>query len=197
MPALLACADTGIQLLFLDDKGEVRARWHGSNSDRQLLTQRMVDLLAYIDGRESYGNWYMAMEKLAVRSFARRIGLPNWRECSVSEMYQKLKSQLGKEGIYRERLLHSILYGELKAWLSIYGFVWDNEVLLSEKLDLASDFGKLLLWDFYPILLNMERETTKTSFETMVILFQQRSDRCHLLFRSSINKLHHFLIAAR
>ena len=79
MSALLACADTGIQLLFLDGNGEIRARWLGRSGERQSLTQRLVDLLTYDDGRESYTNWYMSMEKLAVRSFARRIGLPDWR----------------------------------------------------------------------------------------------------------------------
>ena len=198
MSALLACADIGIHLLFLDDKGEVRARWQGSISARQSsLTQRMIDLLAYKDGRESYKNWYMAMEKQAVRSFARRIGLSNWRECSAPEMYQQIEFQLGNEGVYREHLLHSILCGEVKAWLSIYGLDWNNEVLLSEELDLATDIGKLLLWDFYPTLLDMEPETAKTPLNAMAILFQIRNDRCYSLFMDQINKLHHFLLEAR
>lgn len=198
MSALLACADIGIQLLFLDDKGEIRARWQGSIGGRQSsLNQRLIDLLTYIDGKESYRNWYMAMEKLAVRSFARRIGLLDWRECSVPGMYQQVKSQLGDNGTYREHLLHSILYGELKSWLSIYGFDWDNEVFVSGDLDLATDLGKLLLWDFYPRLLDMGLETAKTPLEDMAILFQQRNDRCYSLFISCINKLHQFLLRSR
>ena len=197
MSALLACADTGIQLLFLDGNGEIRARWLGRSGERQSLTQRLVDLLTYDDGRESYTNWYMSMEKLAVRSFARRIGLPDWRERSASELYQKLKFQLGSEGLYRARVLESVLYGELMAWLSTCGFEQHNEDLLSAELDLATDLGKLLLWDFYPVLLDMNIRITDTPLEDLAILFHQRSDRCYSLFRSCINRLHHFLLAVR
>ncbi len=45
MFALLACADAGINLLFLQQNGEVRARWLGRGNERQSLNQRLVDLL--------------------------------------------------------------------------------------------------------------------------------------------------------
>jgi hypothetical protein len=41
---LLACADAGITLLFLENNGEVSARWRGRGGERQSLTQRLVDL---------------------------------------------------------------------------------------------------------------------------------------------------------
>ena len=73
MSALLACADAGINLLFLEKTGEVRARWLGRGNERQALTQRLVDLLARNDGLERYENWYLSMEKLAARSFFQRM----------------------------------------------------------------------------------------------------------------------------
>src|SRR5512136_2483897 len=54
MSALLACADAGINLLFLEKTGEVRARWLSRGNARQSLTQRLVDLLARADGLERY-----------------------------------------------------------------------------------------------------------------------------------------------
>ena len=73
MSAMLACADAGINLLFLHINGEVRARWLGQGSERQSLTQRLVDLLARADGFQCYENWYLSMQKMAARSFARRM----------------------------------------------------------------------------------------------------------------------------
>src|SRR5664279_3014752 len=84
MAALLACADTGINLLFLQKNGEVRARWLSRGNERQSLTQRVVDLLARADGFSCYENWYLSMEKLAARSFARRMGILEWREVSIN-----------------------------------------------------------------------------------------------------------------
>lgn len=197
MSALLACADAGIQILFLEGSGEIRARWLGRSGERQSLTQRLVDLITFTDGKELYANWYLSMEKLAVRCFARRIGLPDWRDCSAPEMYQRLQIQLGNEGLYRACLLESVLYGELITWLSTCGFEQDNEALLSAKLNLATDLSKLLLWDFYPRLLEMNIQTTESPLETMAYLFQRHSDRCYSLLRSCINKLHQFLMTTR
>jgi len=64
----------GINLLFLEKNGEVRARWLGRGNARQSLAQRLVDLLARADGVQRYENWYLSMQKLAGRSFARRMG---------------------------------------------------------------------------------------------------------------------------
>ena len=90
MSALLACADAGINLLFLEKNGEVRARWLGRGNARQSLTQRLVDLLARADGLQRYENWHLSMQKLAARSFARRMGLVEWREVSINDLRQRL-----------------------------------------------------------------------------------------------------------
>jgi len=194
MSALLVCADKGIQLLFLKNNGEIRARWLSWSGERQSLTQRLVDLLSRADGPELYANWYLSMEKLAARSFARRIGVSDWRECSVVELRRQLRIGLGNEGWQRAQLLQSILYGELSVWLPEYGFERDNEVLMSAEFDLAADLSKLLMWDCYLALLNRNESKAETSLQTIAALFQLQNDRCHSLFRSSINKLHQFLL---
>jgi CRISPR/Cas system-associated endonuclease Cas1 len=62
MSALLACADAGVNVLFLAKNGELRGRWLGQSQQRQLLAQRLVDLLARPDGLGRYENWYLAVE---------------------------------------------------------------------------------------------------------------------------------------
>lgn len=195
MQALLTCADAGIQLLFLKKNGEIRARLLGQSGDRQLLTQRLIDLLSRADGPAMYANWLLSMEKLAARSFARQIGLVDWRERSVVELRGQLQNALDQEGWHRAKLMQSVLYSELLSWLPESGFEQDNEGLLSMKLDLAADLSKLLLWDSYKVLLNSNTSKTgKNLLHVTAELFEQRHARFFALFRSSINKLHQFLL---
>jgi hypothetical protein len=195
MSALLACADAGITLLFLEKNGEVRARWLGRGGERQSLTQRLVDLLARADGQQRYENWYLSMEKLAARSFARRMGVLEWREVSINELRQRLALSLSDEGRARANVLRSLLQSELLIWLPDCGFCSDDEALLTCDLDLASDLSGLLLWDFYQSLLAADEPDACTALVAMAALYQQRTDRCYLLLRSTINKLHQFLLA--
>jgi hypothetical protein len=195
MSALLACADAGISVLFLEKNGDLRARWLGRASDRQALTQRLIDLLARADGPSLYENWRLSMEKLAARSFARRIGLLDWREVSVVTLRRQLFVSLGSGGRQCARLLQNILHAELLVWLPEADFVSDDEALLANDLDLAAFVSQLLLWDFYPLLLDDDTVSRAAPMQAMATLFQQRSDRCYLLFRSTINKLHQFLLS--
>lgn len=193
MPALLACADAGITVLFLERNGKVRGRWLGHGGTRQSLTQRLVDLLARADGPGLYENWYLSMEKLAARSFARRMALDDWREIPVVQLRKQLALALAETGRRRANLLQSLVHAELLGWLSDADLGSDDEALLADKLDLASDLSKLLIWDCYPALLDID-DLAQPDMQAMAALFQQRMDRCYLLFRSSLNKLHQFLL---
>jgi hypothetical protein len=195
MSALLACADAGITVLFLEKNGELRARWLGRSGERQGLTQRLVDLMARADGPALYENWTLSMEKLAARSFARRIGLIDWRESSVPSLRRQLAESLGGEGRHCANLLQSLLHAELLIWLPEAGFVSDDEGLIDSNLDLGMFLSRLLLWDFYPLLLESGMpEQGEAPMRAMGMVFEQRADRCYLLFRSTINKLHQFLL---
>jgi hypothetical protein len=146
-------------------------------------------------GGQRYENWYLSMEKLAARSFARRMGLVEWREVSINELRQRLALSLSDEGSYRATVLQGLLYSELLNWLPECGFCSDDEALLTGDLDLASDLSKLLLWDFYPALLAADEPDTTSALAAIAMLVQHREDRFYLLFRSTINKLHQFLLA--
>ncbi len=193
--ALLACADAGISVLFLKKNGELRARWLGCTNERHLPTQRLVDVLARADGPVLCENWMLSMEKLAARSFARRIGLPDWREVPVLALRRQLFVSLGSEGRHRANLLENILHAELLVWLPEAGFAGNDEALMSNDLDLAVFISRLLMWDFYPPLLDGDATSTEAPMQAMAMLFQQRSDRGYLLFRSTINKLQQFLLS--
>ncbi|MFM8342332.1 MAG: CRISPR-associated endonuclease Cas1 [Methylomonas sp.] len=192
MSALLACADAGVNVLFLAKNGEVRGRWLGQGNQRQLLAQRLVDLLARPDGLSRYENWYLAVEKLAARSFARRLGLANWREISVVDLRRSLQQLLSEQQRYCANAMQTVLLSEVLIWLADADLASDDENLLSDGLDLADDFSRLLLWDFYGFLLS--NRLSQADLLATAGLFEQQADRFYLLFRSTVNKLHQFLL---
>ncbi len=192
MSALLACADAGVNVLFLAKNGELRGRWLGQSQQRQLLAQRLVDLLARPDGLGRYENWYLAVEKLAARSFARRLGLLNWREISVVDLRRYLQQLLSEQQRYCANAMQTVLLSEVLIWLADADLASDDENLLSDGLDLADDFSRLLLWDFYGFLL--ANSLSEADLQATAGLFEQQADRFYLLFRSTVNKLHQFLL---
>lgn len=195
MSALLACADAGISVLFLEKNGELRARWLGCVSERQSLTQRLLDLLARADGPWLYENWTLAMEKMAARSFARRIGMPDWREVPVATLRRQVFVSLDSEGRHRANLLENMLHAELLVWLPEAGLCGDDEAIMASDPDLAVFISRLLMWDFYPLLLDTRAESDASPMLAVARIFQQRADRVYLLFRSTINKFHQFLLS--
>ena len=118
-----------------------------------------------------------------------------WREVSINELRQMLSLSLSVEGQYRANLLQGLLQSELLNLLAESGFCSDDEALLSGNLDLALDLSELLVWDFYPALLAVDKPSTVTALAVMAELYQQRADRSYLLFKSTISKLYQFLLA--
>lgn len=193
MSALLACADAGIHLLFLHKNGEIRGRWLGQCNIRPSLTQRLVDLLAQADGLERYQNWRRAMEKLAVRSLARRLGIVDWREIPANTLRTQVHQALGPNRQYQANVMAAIVQSEVQHWLKDCDFDVNDDVIINQPLDLAEDISKFLMWDCYPTLLDGSDQPDCPVLQAMASCVQAREDRLYLLFRSTVNKLTQFL----
>jgi hypothetical protein len=120
----------------LHKNGDVRARWLSVGTERQSLSQRLVDLLARADGVQRYENWYLSMQKLAARSFARKMGIEDWREVPINELQKLISVRLSTEGQNQVKLMLSILQSEMLVLLEDSGFGSDEEAILSNQLDL-------------------------------------------------------------
>lgn len=72
--ALLACADEGINICFLNADGMPRARWIGRATTRSDLAQRWQDFLDRPDWQDRYIEWRIAVSRRAVRFCAWRMG---------------------------------------------------------------------------------------------------------------------------
>jgi hypothetical protein len=137
-----------------------------------------VDLLARPDGLGRYENWYLAVEKLAALSFARLLGLANWREISVVDLRRYLQQLLSEQQRYCANAMQTVLLSEVFIWLADADLASDDENLLSDGLDLADDLSRLLLWDFYGFLL--ANSLAEADLQATAGLFEQQADRFYL-----------------
>lgn len=195
MEALLACADAGISVVFLAAGGEVRARWLGRGNDRENLLQRLVELLQRSDARQRYRDRYASMQRMAVRSTARRLGFSDWQDADAAA----LRAWLSGSGIgawlgIEEKLL-GLLGSSVQAGLLEYGLDGGNALLAGGDMNLPDDISRLLLWDFYPALLTWRKKRSAMPDERSLIgFYERRSGRIDHLLRGILNKLHRWLL---
>ncbi len=196
LSALLACADAGIPVFFLQKNGEIRARLLGAGGQQFSMAQRLLDLQLTPDGIGKYGDWLRAMEKLAARNTARKLGLPDWREISVKDLKLYIVSQVEAASAFRyaEQVLKTVLSAETMQWLCDCGYDITDEVIINNSISLQNDITDLLVWNCYPALLGrLLNYQQKTILAEMAELVCQREDRLFLLVRSICSKLSQFL----
>jgi hypothetical protein len=198
-PALLACADHGISVVFIDGHAEVRARWLGRCSERQAFIQRLADFMALPDAPERYQTWRQGILRMAVRSAARRMGLKNWRDVDVGEL-QKLTSDRLFNRLYRH--MTALLLAETVQILFEQGVDANSELFQDAWLDLPGDLARVLVWDFVPALLAWVQTLRKQAKGQAVWLndaevvrfYDARSQRVGYLCRGLLNKMHRWLL---
>lgn len=195
MSALFACADAGVAVVFLLDNGEVRGRWLGCVQQRQNLLQLFSDFWQRADAMERYQDWYSGMQRMAVRSSARRLGFADWQEADEA----LLKSWFDHP---RDQVRHTLaqqLSGFLLATvLNVLGNVGLDarcDCLHDERISFADDLCRLLLWDFYPALSAWNRKwTAPPDHQALVGFYESRLQRTENLLRGLLNRWHHCLL---
>lgn len=197
--ALLACAANGITITFIDNEGGLLARCLGKDGERQAMLQRLADLLGKADGLKLYGDWYQAMQRMAVQSTARRLLKNKQIAVTASELSDFFITQ--REGlllaplepVYRQ--LHGLLLADVLAILHQQGLDASSELLQEKWLNLPADFTELLFWDWQiPLLLWLEDQATVPNHEQCVAFYQERAERTARLCQGLLNKLHRWLI---
>ena len=197
--ALLACADQGISVVFLDEDGELRARWLGKASDRQAFLQRLADLLARPDAKDTYTCWFKAMERMAIRSAAKKLVADNRLSLSTRQVVDFLDDQKQRLAIQPVDPLYNKIRGILKAELvQLFlreGLDGKSELLQDQWLNLPADFARLIFWDMeVPLLEWLQRQETYPMHQQLVTFYDSRSSRVAFLQAGLMHKLHRWLI---
>lgn len=195
MEAMMACADSGIAIVFVDREGNSKARLLGKNGERQVFLQRLTDLMARVDGLEHYHDWLHSMERLAVRSSARKFGFQDWRSVTSVELREHFSAKLPPSWWMSVKAIRGFLFADLADKLGRCGLGADSEALQEYRLDLVADFTRLLVWDFYwPLLCWNRRHNAVPETCEMVLFYENRSERIDHLFRGTVNKMHQWLL---
>lgn len=205
LDALLACAEAGITVQFVDNDGTTVARCLGPHPmDSAAIESRLELLWRHEDGISRYGDWRRAMERMAVRSVLRRAGLvpalpPRPRE--LRQCFFRAAREAGQSESYRyigalARSALSSLVGQHWTDLGV-----DVEDCAAHGVDLASDCTSILFWDLELLRaawleerLAEGRAGEVPTRREIFTFFERRRPRLEYLLRGLTRRFHHWLI---
>lgn len=163
--ALLACAEAGTPVVFLQRDGSVRGYLFGgdvrSRDPHDLLYTRLRARLTRPGGMARYGTWRDAMTRAAVRALAAQLGgrLDHEAPCRVRQKLAETRRRYAGAGPA------ALIEGRLRGWLAALSAELLAEVGLDAArwpkldfgMDLAGDLAELLGWALeFPVLTALE-----------------------------------------
>ncbi len=157
--ALLACAEAGVPVVFLDGDGGVRAYLFGPSSGGDALYLRLRVCLGCSDGLSRYADWRRVMADHARRALEqqlRRTGV-----CSGPVLAWRGFTPVGHLAAARDATVFHRLRGLLagtSAQLLVEAGLNAARLAHLEPLDLVGDLAELLGWALAgPVLTVLER----------------------------------------
>lgn len=199
--ALLACAERGITVTFLDRQGEVRAFMFGESTRRDGLYQRLRDFLDRPDWADRYDDWRRSIDSRARRALCKRLWLlpQDWTLAELERRFQD--DQAERIGPRQQGFVAGRLYGLTGALaaerLADVGLGAVQLRAFDERLDLATDLRRWLLLDLQiPLFawLHRQPEGQPLTNRALVAFFESRTVRLDRLSRGILNRLHGFLV---
>jgi len=191
MPALFACADAGISIVFLNESGLVRCQWLGASQKKSSIAELFSDLLQRGDACQRYQNWLLAMQRMTTRSSARRMGFIDWQEVDMKVFNDWIKLSFNESWLPVKMQLKGYLLSSVLQYLGDLGIDSQCDFLVDGQFNLADDLTRLLLWDFYPpLLIWYQRSSQPPEHELIVKFYQQRCQRIEHLIRGLLSRLH-------
>jgi len=144
---------------------------------------KQIVLLQRRDACQCYQNWLRAMQRMAVRSSARRVGFTDWQAIDMKVFDDWVKQLLNESWLPVEMQLKGYLLSSVLQYLGDLGFDAQCDFLGDGQFNLADDLAKLLWWDFYPVLLVWCQRSSQVPEQVLIVKFyQQRCQRIeHLM----------------
>ncbi|MEZ5592589.1 MAG: CRISPR-associated endonuclease Cas1 [Gammaproteobacteria bacterium] len=200
-PALLACAERGISITFLQPNGQVRAYLFGDSPRRDSLWQRLQDFLDRPDWAERYSDWTRAVDSRAHCALCKRLQQSPERY-TLAHIENRLRDwqteRLGARqyGFVSGRLhgLSAALAAEL---LTEFGLGAEHLRAIGNRLDLPSAPARWLHLDLlnpFAVWLNRQPVGAPIDDRALVAFFESRVPRLQRLGRQILNRLHGFLL---
>lgn len=200
--ALLACADGGIPVVFLDARGGVRGYLFGSLAGEDSLYHRLRDCLRRVDGVRGYRDWRCMMVAHAQRALERQL-----RQAAVD-----LDSMVAGQPIRSDREvrfgtgphlqlpppLFGLLAG-LSAQLWVEAGLNAQRLADLEPLPLVDDLARLLGWALVgPLLLashdKIEPRLAWRDEQALIAFVEGRRDELLAFGRVLLARLREWLV---
>jgi hypothetical protein len=152
--ALLACAERGIGVLFVETDGAVAARLLGRPGARDELLHRFTEFMLLPQAPERYAHWLLGMRRRLAYWACMKLDAPaavrdprnarQWLE-------RQAAAYAGRRGAERTRhWLRALAYQRTEAHLADLGFGAATELGQAGEPNLARDLGELLNWYLQP-----------------------------------------------
>lgn len=204
--ALLACAERGITVTFLDRNGGVRAYLFGQSGARESLFHRLCDLLDRADWAERYDDWKRGMASHARRALCRQLRIDTARLPSG----RVLDALDDLERLYAPPALCHWLHRRLHGWLAALvaeelagaGLDAARQRAFGDRLHLTDDLARLLAWDLRLPVLELLLDAHRRRADAVALvdearllrLLEGRSERLRRLLRHLLARLHGWAI---
>ncbi|MGR9046894.1 MAG: CRISPR-associated endonuclease Cas1 [Gammaproteobacteria bacterium] len=195
MPALLACADAGVAVVFLEGTGEVRGQWLGTRRHRRNLIQLFADVLQRADAGDRYQDWLAGMQRMAVRSAARRLAFADWKDADADRLKAWFDASQNRSWDCINRWLQGFLLSSVLQELGSLGLDARSECWRDQRFSLPEEFCSLLFWDFFPALVRWRtRHPAPPDHRAVIVFYENRLPRVEQLLRGIVNKWHRWLL---
>lgn len=207
--ALLACADYGIGVLFVNDTGDIVARLLGRPGIYDSLYHRLSEFLLLPEALGRYRHWHSEFERRAAWWVGLKLKLVK-TERSPHQCRQQINQQAvryvgDKAAELSRQWLRSIAYNWMQAHLLELGFGSDNELTQSSEPAVVRDLTDLLVWYLEPACIGWlkrrhlaalrKREAVRApTHADLVRLFESRAMRSAARGREITSSLHRWLI---
>lgn len=199
--ALLACAERGIAITFLERNGTIKAHLFGRTLAKNDLFVHLRDLLDRPDWTDQYQIWLDAAASRARQTLCRRLKLePD--KFSLKQICAAMECQMGDfvsagQRRYLQRRLQGLCSNLVNEVLQQAGMNAEHSRCFQQRLNIPNDFAGLLsLYLQLPLIdwLRHQPNQERINDNDVVALFEKHSRRLEDIARRLTSHLHHFLM---
>lgn len=208
-PALLACAERGISVLFLDEQGEIKARLTGRPGVYDEMYQRLAEFLLLPQAAGMYAYWLRSYRRRAAHWAGLKLAIPvalrDPRRCR-DQIERRASRLAGEAGAVQTRQWQRALaFGWMQAHLQDLGLGAGQALGQIGAPALARDLTEILVWYLEPARLGWLQARQLAArrkgeplraptHRELVQLFESRAVRLAERGREITGTLHRWLI---
>lgn len=207
--ALLACAEHGISVVFMDDQGEIVARLTGRPGARDELYNRLMEFLLLPQAEGMYGYWIRNYRRRAAHWVGLKldIAIAHRDPFHCRQHIEQLAKRYAGEAaaLNTRQWLRTLAFAWMQAHLQDLGLGANQALGQIGQPTLARDLTEILMWYLEPARLGWlksrqlaaarKRETLRPPTQREIVqLFESRAIRVSERGREITGTLHRWLI---